>query len=115
MAQNRKPIPKSQRQLSQEQIIPYDAERGNIANTGAMDGTKRAEKLSFKDDNVKPLNIGISDIDEAIDYYIKNVIKPFVMKFLFNDCTSSKTSSNLLGSTSISKIVLISLTDKCCV
>lgn len=80
MTTNRKPTPKSQRQLSQEQINPYDTERGNVANTGAMDGSKRAEQLSFKGDTVKPLSIGIKDIDEAISFYFNEVIKPFVVQ-----------------------------------
>lgn len=80
MAQNRKPTPKTQKQISQEQITPYDTERGNVANTGAMDGSMRAEKLSFKDDTIKPFSIGIKDIDEAINYYFNEVIKPFVIQ-----------------------------------
>jgi len=79
MPDNRKPTPKSQREISQDQIKPYDETRGNIANQ-AMDGSKRAEQLSFKNDTVKPLSIGIEDHDHAIDYYFKNVIKPFVMQ-----------------------------------
>ncbi len=79
MPEGRKPTPKSQKQISQEQIIPYDESRGN-AQDKAMDGSKRAEKFSLKGDTVKPLAIGIEDHDHAIDFYFKNVIKPFVIQ-----------------------------------
>jgi hypothetical protein len=79
MAPGRKPIPKKQLQISQEQIIPYDESRGN-AQDNVKDGSTRAEKLSFKGDKTKPLYIGIEDHDYAIDFYFKNVIKPFVIQ-----------------------------------
>jgi hypothetical protein len=77
MPEGRKPIPKTQKEISQEQITPYDESRGNIANQ-ALDGSKRAEQISFKGDKVKPLSIGIGDHDAAIDFYFKNIIKPNV-------------------------------------
>lgn len=79
MSEGRKPTPKSQKQISQEQITPYDESRGN-AQDRVMDGSKRAEQLSLKNDNTKPFSIGIEDHDNAIDFYFKNVIKPFVIQ-----------------------------------
>jgi hypothetical protein len=77
MAEYRKPIPKTQRQLSEEQHIATDPHMGNPnkANT-----PNRATQTSWKDDTVKPFSISIQDIDEAILYYLKNVIKPFVIQ-----------------------------------
>lgn len=69
MASN-KPIPKSQKQLSEE-------------STGAMPSVnpKRRElQRSVKEDTVKNLSIGLRDIDEAIFYYFNNVIKPSVIQ-----------------------------------
>ena len=72
----RKPIPKTQKELSQELTGPaYDTKRGN-PNNASYDETNRGNQLSFKDDTTKPLSIGIQDIDESIQYYFQNVIKP---------------------------------------
>jgi len=84
MSKIRKPIPKTQRQLSVEQQTAFDTERGNPnaranpneSQTGI--DFNRSTKLSFKDDTTKPFSIGIQDLDEAVFYYFKNVIKPFV-------------------------------------
>jgi len=73
----RKPIPKTQREISISQQVPFDQEVGNpnLANE-----INRGEQISFKGDTVKPFSIGIQDIDESIFYYFKNVIKPFVLQ-----------------------------------
>ncbi len=84
MSKIRKPIPKTQRQLSVEQQTAFDTERGNpnarINPNESQTGIdfNRSTKLSFKDDTTKPFSIGIQDLDEAVFYYFKNVIKPFV-------------------------------------
>jgi hypothetical protein len=95
MPQYRKPNPKSQRQLSNEQIEPYvNPENGetignpNIpsqfdqftANEQNGVGFNRSEQLSFRDDTTKPFTIGFEDIDEAIHYYFTQVIKPSVIQ-----------------------------------
>lgn len=79
MAKKNNPIPKTQREISQEQIIPYDKSIGNPNDLNA-DEVKRSEQLSFKGDTVKPLSLGLQDIDSAIDYYFKEIIKPFVIQ-----------------------------------
>ena len=80
----RKPIPKTQRELSIDQQRPTSERYGNPNiplpsnenNTGIL--FNRSEKLSWKDDNTKPFTIGLQDLDEAVFYYFQNVIKPFV-------------------------------------
>lgn len=77
------PIPKTQREIINSQIEPYDppsgapgfSERGNPNNVGTPN---RATQISFRDDNTKPFTLGIKDIDEAIMYYMEEVIKPTV-------------------------------------
>ena len=73
----RKPIPKTQKEISNGFVDPYDTTRGNPNN---VQGLNRGEKVSLKGDTVKPFSIGIKDIDESIMFYFKNVIKPFVIQ-----------------------------------
>jgi hypothetical protein len=85
MAKGRKPIPKTQKEISkslQEPFVPPVGSpgfspTGNPNNDGKLN---RAEQTSFRDDTVKPLSIGIQDIDESVMYYFQNVIKPFVIQ-----------------------------------
>lgn len=88
MADNpRKPIPKNQRQLSIQQQDPL-LENPNSAvtplpqfvnpNTPPQNNTYRAQQISVKGDTDKPFTVGIQDIDESINYYFDNVIKPRV-------------------------------------
>ncbi len=84
MARPRKPVPKSQREISENLQKATDPVRGNPnakinpnENETGID-FNRSTKLSFKDDTTKPLAIGIQDLDEAVFYYFKNVIRPFV-------------------------------------
>lgn len=78
MAQQKsnKPVPKTQSQLTREQITPYD-QRGI---TPASSKLNRENQISLKADTVKLPVIGFKDIDEAIVYYFKNVIKPSVIQ-----------------------------------
>jgi len=79
---NRKPTPKTQREISISQQEPYQQggpgfqPTGNPNNSGEIN---RGEQLSFRNDTVKPFTLGIQDIDEAIYYYFTEVIKPFVV------------------------------------
>lgn len=94
MTNSRKPIPKSQKQISNELVNPYiNPETGETLgnpnqsefnqftpeNQSGVD-FNRSEKLSFKDDKTKPFSIGIQDIDESVLYYFENIIKPFVIQ-----------------------------------
>ena len=79
MAQPKKrvPVPKTQSELTREQIVPYDALKGAVpASTKA----NRENQISLKDDTVKLPVIGFKDIDGAIIYYFNNVIKPSVIQ-----------------------------------
>jgi len=79
MTERRKPIPKTQKEISNDQINPYDKAIGNPNDASKItDPKNRANQLTFKGDTVKPFSVGIQDIDESIVYYFQNVIKPIV-------------------------------------
>jgi hypothetical protein len=78
MAKVRKPIPKTQKQVSIEQHTAYDQQQGN-PNLVVPSSKNRALQQSWREDTTKPLTIGIQDIDEAVFYYLENVIKPTVV------------------------------------
>lgn len=68
----RKPIPKSQRELSQQSVNSTVNDINPLENRG--------NRVSVKDDNVKQFTIGLRDIDETIVYYFNNVIRPSVIQ-----------------------------------
>ena len=80
----RKPIPKTQKEISIDQQRPSDSRYGNpnIPTPSNENETgiqfNRSEKMSWTGDTAKPFSIGIQDLDEAVFYYFENVIKPFV-------------------------------------
>jgi hypothetical protein len=76
MALTRKPIPKSQVELSQETITPYL----NNGKAPVPTNKRRENQRSLKGDDVKQLSVGLKDVDEAIFYYFNNVIKPSVIQ-----------------------------------
>ena len=80
MPQVRKPIPKTQKQLGNEQVVPTYQQAGNPNNFNPSSTENRALQTSFKGDTVKPFSVGIQDIDEAIFYYFQNVIQPSVIQ-----------------------------------
>ena len=91
----RKPKPKSQLEIQNDQIHPYvfpetgesygnpniPSEFNQFTST-QQNGVdfNRSEKLSFTDDTSKPFTVGLQDIDESIMYYFQNVIKPTVIQ-----------------------------------
>jgi hypothetical protein len=75
----KKPIPKTQREISLSLQEPYDTTRGN-PNDLSFDIKERANQISFRNDTVKPFNLGIQDLDEAIFYYFENIIKPTIIQ-----------------------------------
>lgn len=80
--QGRKPIPKSQKELSILQQESYNESGPGFqpsGNPNSIDGLNRGAQTSFKDDPVKPLSIGLEDLDGAVMYYFQNVIKPSVI------------------------------------
>lgn len=80
MPQNRKPIPKTQKQLANEQVVPFSPEAGNPNNFIQTPQNNRALNTSFEGDTVKPFSVGIQDIDEAVFFYFQNVIQPSVIQ-----------------------------------
>lgn len=72
----KKPIPRSQRELSQDSISTYT----NQGKTNVDLSNNRATRRSVKSDTVKQFSIGLRDIDETIVYYFNNVIKPSVIQ-----------------------------------
>jgi hypothetical protein len=80
MAKNgKKPIPKTQKEISKSLQQPYDQRYGN-PNDMQFDPKNRGNQVSFRDDTTKPFTLGIQDIDEAVMYYLENVIKPTVIQ-----------------------------------
>ena len=76
MALTRKPIPKSQVELSQETIEPYL----NRGKAPVPANKKRENQISLKGDEVKQFSVGLKDVDEAIFFYFNNVIRPSVIQ-----------------------------------
>ena len=84
MSKIRKPIPKTQKQISKGLQDAFDTTRGNPNRADNPNESQtgidfnRGHKLSMKNDSSKLLTIGIQDLDEAVFYYFDNVIKPYV-------------------------------------
>jgi hypothetical protein len=74
----RNPIPPTQRELSISQHTPSYPQEGNPNLSAELNN--RALQTSFADDTTKPFSVSIQDIDEAIFYYVNNVIKPFTVQ-----------------------------------
>ena len=90
MAKNRKPVPKTQREISEGFVEPYDPRMGDpneadrypinpLINQAGIN-FNRSEKLSHKGDTHKQFTIGLEDIDEGIFYYFNNIIQPSVIQ-----------------------------------
>ena len=73
----RKPVPKTQSQLTREQIEAYDTTRGTVP---ASSKQNRENQVSLKNDKTKLPTVSFKDIDAAIFYYFQNVIKPTVIQ-----------------------------------
>jgi hypothetical protein len=76
MALTRKPVPKSQVELSQETIEPYL----NQGKSPVPANKRRENQKSVKNDDVKQFQVGLKDVDESIFYYFNNVIRPSVVQ-----------------------------------
>jgi len=83
----RKPVPKTQREISISQQSPLlDNPNSSVVPLPVFQNPEnpatvknyRAEQISVKGDSTKDYTVGIGDIDEAITYYFNNVIKPQV-------------------------------------
>ena len=91
MAENfRKPVPKSQREISIGLQQHFSSEAGNPNDANEKNQFppvnqanlpfNRSEQMSFRGDENKPFSIGLKDIDESIMYYFDNVIRPSVIQ-----------------------------------
>jgi len=76
MSLNRKPVPKTQVEISQQTIEPYLP-----TGKGPVPSNKRREnQRTRKNDEVKDFTVGLQDIDSAIVFYFNNVIRPSVVQ-----------------------------------
>ena len=85
MAKGRKPIPKTQKEISESLQTPYEppVSSPGFSSTGNPNNDNqpnRGNQFSFKNDPVKPLTISLEDLDWAIMFYFQNVIKPSVIQ-----------------------------------
>ena len=88
MADQKTPRPKTQREIllqtpSQQPYVFPDGtvnQNPNLDGTGIDGRTNRGNHVSFRDDNTKPFSLGLKENDEAIVFYMENVIKPTVLQ-----------------------------------
>ena len=78
--------PETRREFMSKLIDPYDPKYAPVTEIFS-EPTKlgqpeinRANEISLKDDNIREFKVGIQDFDQAIMYYFKEVIKPFVIQ-----------------------------------
>jgi hypothetical protein len=74
---DRKPIPKNQAEIVQSTITPYYQDKP-ISQNVFTHRENRALNTTRKTDKIKDIAIGLEDIDYALMYYFKNIIKPIV-------------------------------------
>ena len=88
MADQKTPRPKTQREIflqtpSQQPYVYPDGrvnENPNLDGVGPDGRTNRGNHVSFRDDKTKPFSLGLKENDEAIVFYMENVIKPTVIQ-----------------------------------
>jgi hypothetical protein len=87
MPNNRKkPIPKTQKEIllntpeQQPYVNPETRDSTGNPNLAFPDKTNRGNQVSFRGDNTKPFSLGLKENDEAIFYYLENIIKPTVIQ-----------------------------------
>ena len=79
MARDLIPIPRTVVEVLQPQITPYLQPKPD-SSEGTVFSRNRAKDLSFKDNKIKDISVGLEDMDQAIQYYFDNVIKPNVIQ-----------------------------------
>ena len=79
MPRDLKPLPRNLVQVEQAQITPYLQAKPD-SDEGTVFSRNRGKDLSFKDNKIKDISIGLEDIDGAIQYYFDNIIKPNVVQ-----------------------------------
>jgi hypothetical protein len=79
MPRDLKPIPRNIVQVEQAQINPYFQAKPD-SSEGTVFSHNRGLDVSRKNDKIKDISVGLDDIDDAIQYYFDNVIKPNVVQ-----------------------------------
>ena len=77
MARDLLPIPRTVVEVLQPQITPYLQPKPD-SSEGTVFSRNRGKDLSFKDNKIKDISVGLEDMDQAIQYYFDNVIRPNV-------------------------------------
>jgi hypothetical protein len=80
MARDLKPIPRNPVQVLQEQLPAYSAQGKPPVEEATFFSRDRGRDISRKNDKTKDISIGLEDIDQAIQYYFDNIIKPTVVQ-----------------------------------
>lgn len=81
MPNNYKPRPESKREFMNKLVVPYDPQIGNpneVYSATVRPGQpefNRSNETSMKGDNTVDISVGLEDMDKAIDFYFKNVLK----------------------------------------
>jgi hypothetical protein len=79
MSRSLKPIPRNLVEVEQSTINPYIQDKPD-SNEGTVFSRNRAKDISRKNDKIKDISVGLDDIDNAIQYYFDNIIKPNVIQ-----------------------------------
>lgn len=79
MARDLKPFPRNIVEVQQAQITSYLQAKPD-SNEGTVFSQNRAKDLSFKNNKIKDISVGLEDMDQAIQYYFDNVIRPNVIQ-----------------------------------
>ena len=77
---DRKPIPKNQAEIVQDTINPYLNQGKPVSQNVFTHRDNRALNTTRKTDKIKDITIGLEDIDSALMYYFKNIIKPTIVQ-----------------------------------
>jgi hypothetical protein len=77
---DRKPIPKNQAEIVQDTITPFLNQGKPVSQNVFTHRDNRALNTTRKTDKIKDISIGLEDIDSALMYYFKNIIKPTVVQ-----------------------------------
>ena len=80
MPRDLKPIPRNPVQVLQEQLPAYSAQGKPAVEEATFFSRDRGRDISRKNDKTKDISIGLEDIDQAIQYYFDNIIKPTVVQ-----------------------------------
>ena len=81
MPRDLKPIPRNLVEVEQTQFEAYLPSIGKPSSEeGTVFSRNRARDISRKNDKVKDITIGLEDLDNAIQYYFDNTIKPSIIQ-----------------------------------